>query len=363
MILFQGLLSALVALISLFVSIPTVEAASSYFTFVPARFRSLELTLSARGLGEICHSRDAYPDGTVCNPAYLPEVRESQLVGRLYLGNGYTALSSADKFVNKPLTRDTMRGLFQGANVISVEAHAGLSFTAPNLSAGFSPYRVQYVSELRNPNLPTVSLHAAMERSFVVAGGTRLGLVDPVMKHFSFGAKLRIVERKFVHGQFSLFQATTEEPRDYLPSRKQTAFLLDPSFAWVGDRVTWKPRASIGVKNIGPAKPYFDEYPNNVDFEAGVGVEPPVRFGRVRVGLDLVDLMEAESFEDRLRLGGSYKVGLIETMLGANASVLTFGLNFSLNFLQTGVVYEYFRDDLGGGGAETRLSTEVVFRL
>ena len=48
---------------------------------------------------------------------------------------------------------------------------------------------------------------------------------------------------------------------------------------------------------------------------------------------------------------------------GSNASVLTFGLQFSLNFLQTAVVYEFFRNDLDGGGAETRLSTEVTFRL
>ena len=338
-------------------------AASSYFTFVPARFRTLELSSSSRGLGEICFSRDVYPDGTVCNPAYLPDVRESVLVARVFLGNGYSALNTADDFINQPLTKDTMRALFEGDNVVSVEGHAGLSFTTGGLSAEFSPYRVQYVSEIHNPNFPAISLHAAIERSFVIGGGVPLGLLDPSMREFRFGARARILERKFVHGQFTFAQAGTEDPRDYLPSRKQTAFLVDPQFAWVGDRRPWKPRASLGVKNIGFTTGVYDEYPNAVDLEGGVGVEPPIPFGRLRIGIDLVDLVHAPDFEDRIRIGGSYKVGLIETMLGVNSSVLTFGLQFSLNFLQTAVVYEFFRDDIDGGGAENRLSTELSFRL
>lgn len=138
------------------------EAASSYFTFVPARFRTLELTASARGLGEICYSRDEYPDGTVCNPAYLPDVKEGTLLVRGYLGNGYSALTTADSFINKPLTKETMKGLFSGANVVAVEGHIGVNFTTTNLSAEFSPYRVQYVSELHNPNFPQIDLHAAI---------------------------------------------------------------------------------------------------------------------------------------------------------------------------------------------------------
>jgi hypothetical protein len=338
-------------------------AASSYFTFVPARFRSLELTTSSRGLGEICLSRDVYPDGTVCNPAYLPDVKKSSLLARFYLGNGYSALSNAENFIDKPLTKETMQALFEADNVVSVEGHAGLSFTTTNLSAAFSPYRVQYVSELHNPNFPQIDLHAAIERSFVLAGGVNLGNFAPEMREFRFGTKARILERKFVHGQFSFAQAATDNPRDYLPSQKQTAFLLDPSVAWVGEKRPWKPRVSLGVKNVGFENQSFDEYPNAVDVEAGVGVEPPLRFGRLRFGLDLDDLIEAPTLEDRLHFGASYQVGLIETMIGANASVLTFGLQFGLDFLQAAVVYEFFRDDLDGGGADTRLSTEVSLRL
>lgn len=177
------------AAVAAFLSGEAAEAASSYFTFVPARFRTLELSASSRGLGEICYSRDVYPDGTVCNPAYLPDVRDSTLVARLYLGNGYSALKTADDFINKPLTQDTMKALFQGDNVSAVEAHAGLTFTTTTLSAEFSPYRVQYVSELHNPNFPQISIHAAIERSFVIGGGTALGAIDPALHEFRFGTK------------------------------------------------------------------------------------------------------------------------------------------------------------------------------
>ena len=189
------------------------------------------------------------------------------------------------------------------------------------------------------------------------------GRYGAALREFRFGSRARILTRSFVHGQFSFAQAATDEPRDYLPRKRQTALLFDPSVAWVGERRPWRPRMSLGLTNLGCANGDHAEYPNDIDLQAGVGVEPPVRFGRFRLGVDFVDLFRAPDIEDRLRFGASYRVGLIETMLGANASVLTFGMQFSLNFLQTAVVYEFFRDDMDGGGAETRLSTEVSFRL
>src|SRR5262249_9685388 len=79
-------------------AVPTAFA----FGDVPSRFQSLELTAGSRALGELCWSRLEMPDGTICNPAFLPEKQESTLIGRVFLGNGYTAVSTADQFVFQP---------------------------------------------------------------------------------------------------------------------------------------------------------------------------------------------------------------------------------------------------------------------
>src|SRR4051812_2724214 len=72
---------------------------SSAFLQIPSRFMSNDLSLSSRGLGEICYSRDLMPDGTACNPAFSDSVTQGFLMGRIYLGNGYSALSTANSLV------------------------------------------------------------------------------------------------------------------------------------------------------------------------------------------------------------------------------------------------------------------------
>jgi len=336
---------------------------SSAFESVPDRFRSSELTLGARGLGEICLSRDFMPDGTVCNPAFLAEAPGSQLLGRIFVGNGYAALDTANTFVNETLTKEDMQRLFEKDSAVMLEAHFGVVFVAKNFSAGFSPYRVQYAQEVHNPNLPVVSLHGAIERSMFFAYGDSLGGIAPELAPFSAGARVRVLERKFVHGEFSLIEATLLEPRDYLPTRKQTAVLIDPSLGWVPPEAPWKLRFSISAYNLGHASEEFPEYPNYVDFGVGIGAEPPVRFGKFRVGLDAVDLVDAPTLIDRIRFGASYKAGLMESMLGLRARTFSGGIMFSLSVVQAGVVYEFVRDDLNDQRLQTRIATEVSIRL
>lgn len=136
----------------------------------------MELTAGSRGLAELFLSRDTLPDGTVCNPAFLPALQENSLLARIFVGNDYTALSNADRFIFKPLSKGFLQELFQRQNVTSVEAHVRLVFSTRYFSGAFSPYRVQYVSEVHNPNFPVVSVHASIERSFVFSGGDPFGI-------------------------------------------------------------------------------------------------------------------------------------------------------------------------------------------
>ena len=330
---------------------------------MPSRFHTLELTVASRALGEICFSRDTMPDGTVCNAAFLPEQRDSVLLGRAFIGNGYTALSTADQFIYQPISKEFLQTLFQNQNVTSVEAHIGLTFSSKHFSAGFSPYRVQYVSEIHNPNLPVIAIHASVERSFTLAGGIPLEMLDRSLGGFSFGTRARLLQRKYVHGSFSMFQAISDDPRALLPTKSQTAVLLDPTLGWTSPKTLWKPRASLGLSNLGKTWPDDALFPISTDLTAGLGVEPPVKFGRFRVGLDLVNLLYAPDLLSRTRLGTSYQFGVVEIMAGMNAHSLSGGLEMGLQIIQVGIVYEFIRDDFGGTSPESRISTEIAIRL
>lgn len=334
------------------------------FDRIPSHFLTRELTAGSRALGEVCHSRRQMPDGTVCNPAYLHLSQENALLARIYVGNGYSAISTANKFLFEPLSQQFLQELFQKQSATSLEANLGLAFTARNFSATFSPYRVQYIAEVHNPNLPVVAVSAALERQLTFASGTSLGFVAKEISDFSIGGSLRLVERTFVHNSFSLPQTVTDNPRSLLPVQKQKGIFFEPSLGWSRTvYLPWKFHSAMTVRNLGKAWPYSSLYSELTDLEWGFGIERPFGVGTINLGIDLVNVFRGTSLENRLRAGTSYKFGIMEIMAGANDTALSAGMQFGIQFIQGGIVYEFMRSDTAGRPLENRIATEVTIKL
>jgi hypothetical protein len=304
------------------------------------------------------------PDGTVCNPALLHTVPTGRLLGQLYIGNGYAAMSTANNLIFKPISQEFLRELFEKQNVTSLEFSAGLSFTGKHFAASLMPYRIQYLSEIHNPNLPVVAVHAALERSMTVSTGSSLGFLSPRLRELGAGMNVRIIDRSFIHSSFNLSQvATSPDPRMLVPVIGQNAVLIDPAVSWTPSRAPWKLRTSVGARNLGWTWPEVPLYSEEADLQAGVGVEPPLGFGRLKLGLDLIDMIHAEDLVSRFRVGTSYQFGMLELMSGVNAKSLSGGMQFTYDLFQAGIVYEFIRSDVEGGNPENRIATEFAVRL
>jgi hypothetical protein len=340
-------------------AIPTDYA----FTQVPAHFQTSELTVGSRALGEICYSRLIMPDGTVCNPAYLPYYSDSTLLGRVYIGNGYAAFSTATSFLYSNISKDFLQQLFQQNSTLSLEANAGLVFVTRYFSASFQPYRVQYLSEVHNPNLPVLAVHAALERAFILQGGIPLSMISPSLEGLSFGSNLSILHRRYVHTSFSLFDLATTPTDELIPVKTQLAITFSPTLAWRSFYSGWTFLTSATVTNLGTHTPGDPLYYEPVDFAVGWGVEPPLSFGKLRLGLDLVNIAHGDDFGERIRFGTSYKFGILELMTGVNSDFYSAGLEFAAPIVNVGIAYEFIRKDIEGGSPETKLATEFSFRL
>ncbi len=306
------------------------------------------------------------PDGSVCNPALLGDFDDSFLLGRIFFGNGYGALSTANQLVLEPITADVLQKLFKDENVTTVEAHAGLLFQSRYFGAGFSPYRVQYVSEVHNPNLPVISVHAALERSIYVEGGVPLKIVMPELSDFLLGTRINYVQRQYVHSSFSLFQVVSDPSSSFIPLKNQNAVLMDTVLTWAPAKARWKPQFTLGVKNIGWVSQDDPLYPESVDLVGGVGVRPPVGRGVARLGVDFVNLLHGDTLASRFRVGASYQYGIIELLTGANERSFNAGFQLSFQFLEVAAVYEFIRSDFSDTGylpPENRVSTEFAVRL
>jgi hypothetical protein len=285
-------------------------------------------------------------------------------MARLYLGNGYTALSTANQLIFQPVSRDFLQNLFQHQNVTTLEGNASLVFATRYFSASFSPYRVQYFSEVQNPNFPVIAIQASIERSLEFQGGVSLGELSPRLRELSVGARLRLLDRNYVSGSFSLAQSLTDSPQSLLPVRQQFAAYLDPTIAWRPAIGKWRLWSSLGLINLGGASTGDPLYKTSVDIAGGVGVEPPLKYGRLRLGVDFINVFnnggDAASI---FRLGGSYQLGILEAMAGYNENSVVSGLLFAFQVVQAGVLYEFRRAELEGGFSDNRISTEISVKL
>lgn len=298
------------------------------------------------------------PDGTVCNPAFLPEAAQGALLIRLYLGNGYAAFSTAQQLLYEPISKEFLRSLFEKKNVTSVEANTGMVFTSKYLQGEFSPYRMQYVSEIRNPNYPVVAIHAAVERRLQFSGGLPVEFLSSETDSVTVGARARLLNRRFVHSAFSLVQALSERPNTLIPVKTQTAVFLDPFVGWV-HRSEWTYRLSLGVVNVGSGHPSAAEYPDTTDLQLGAGLEIPLPVGRVRVGLDLADVTTASSLDSRVRLGAGYRLANMELMAGYNINSVSAGVTMGSQLIRAGIAYEFSRADYEGESFESKIATEL----
>jgi hypothetical protein len=349
----------LLSIRSVWADIPTQYA----FTNVPAHFETQNLTVGSRALGEVCYSRDVMPDGTVCNPAYLPYFDDSTLLAQVYIGNGYAAFSTAQSFLYSSISQQFLQQLFQQNNTTSLEAQAGLVFATKYFSASFIPYRIQYVSEVHNPNLPVLEIHAALERALTFSGGIPLSWISSSLDGLTFGTDLKIISRKYVHNSFSLLDAASEPISQLLPVQNQIVLETDPTLAWKSYSGKWVFLTSITGTSIGYARPYDPLYADPADIAIGWGVEPPIGFGRLRFSLDLVNLINAPDLSSRVRFGTSYKFGILETMVGVNTNDFTAGMEFAAPILNVGLVYEFVRNDIEGGVPATNIATEFSFKF
>ena len=303
------------------------------------------------------------PDGTVCNPAYLPYYDDSTLLARVYIGNGYAAFSTATGLLYSSISADFLQQLFQQNNTTSLEAQIGLTFVTKYFSASFEPYRVQYVSEVHNPYLPVLEILAAVERALTFQGGIPLSIISPSLDGLTFGTDLQVLSRRYVHTSFSLLDAASEPVNQLVPVNTQVAVEMNPTLAMRSYYQHWMFLTSITATSVGFAHPFDELYDDPADIALGWGIEPPMSFGRLRFGLDLVHLIHASDIASRIRFGTSYKFGILETMLGVNSNDFSAGMEFAAPIVNVGLAYEFVRNDIDGGEPATNIATEFSFKF
>nr|HMN68081.1 hypothetical protein [Bdellovibrionales bacterium] len=226
--------------------------------------------------------------------------------------------------------------LFKEGKIIQIEANADINFQSRYLNAQYTPLTVKGFSVVRNEANPDVDLYAVEEKAFLFQTGYEL------FNDFYAGVQTRFVDRKFIRKRFKLVSLGTEEGKDFIKPKEQTATYVEPGFTYFLGK-QWKPRVSLFVANTGFVSQKYDDLKTPVEAQLGFGFAPPVGWGDLEISLEYRSMTYEENDLQKIRLGSLYKFGSMYLTGGIDANGVSGGVFYGLDKINAGVMYSTTR--------------------
>jgi hypothetical protein len=292
--------------------------------------------LAAKGVGYGCLTMTTIEDGLPCSAALMGLPRASRFTAQIFLGNGYQAARQAEQLLSGNVTQDFVKGLFAENQILEAEANAELVFQTRHFGISFAPYRLNYFSRVRNAVYPVIDVLAFLERNFTVQTGFGVG------HGIYLGLQGRLVNRRFIQTSFSVFDLATDTQNKILQPKTQNGFLLEPSIAYFAGGA-WSPRISAAVTNMGFYDENHPEFANVPIPQVGVGVQPPLQYGVLELGIDYREDARLDGISEKLLPGASFRMGAMQLVASINARNMNGGVLFSMSPMRVGIVYNSTR--------------------
>jgi hypothetical protein len=263
---------------------------------------------TSRSLSSACYGMDVLLSGLPCNPAFAAKERKSHFQTEFFFGNNISYVREVSKLVDGSGDQETVERLFHQKSSSEMEASIEASYVNENWGLSYSPYRLFYYALIRNSALPTVTLFAGQEQSLAAQ------IASFEEGNFYWGLQLRGVDRKFILSEFTLTDALASGGSHYFDTRSQRAAYLEPGILYSFEDKDWKPQFGLTVKNVGAVDHKYEELPTNPDWHLAGSIKPPVGYGELEFGLDLLFNSYTTNAGDIPRLGTSYKLGALQAL-------------------------------------------------
>jgi hypothetical protein len=324
--------------------------------------------LSHQVLGSSCSHFRSLRNEIPCNPALLSiqdeqeEIQffEDSILGlNLNFGKDYETLyKNRELFAEEDKYR-LAQSLLSEEKPISFQGSAVLWLRMPYFAVWYQPIRWTYFSSVRNSSYPDIAVHAMQESQLGTQWGGKVG------KGWQFGVQARIVDRKFIHEEFNLFDAIPNL-ENYLQVKSQKLILVEPGFAYrlSGDEWTdyWQPMLSVNLTQIGWSNEKYEFVPLTPVSDLGLSVLPKVSYGELELGINMRATSEVK--QDRTaRLGAQYRLGVASFLAGYDRDQWALGMSSAYKSVSAGIMYQ--RRELSDFRGEKfhEDSASVEFRL
>lgn len=347
------------------------KSAAPFFTEGHRQYLSLSV------LGEVCSSFRSIRLEPACNPAFLgekPDLAFSKNTKKGFLSKGYFAANIffGDDYETLYKNRDVIQSenklalaqsLLTEKKPIRFSGASSLWWRGESWTVFYQPLKLTYFSYTRNQAYPDLTIHAMQEQTAGVQWG---GFVNSRLRT---GLQIRLVDRKFVHEEFNVFEAIPQIDQ-YLSVRSQKAIFIEPGVAYeLGspqDEIEWKPTLTANLTNFGIFDKKYTDVPNQAVLDLGLSTAPPIGFGELELGLNYRVLSEIDGSR-KIRLGGQYRLGLAGFLFGIDQDQWNLGVLSNYRSLSAGLTYQRKRldgfDSQPSGDALYEDSGYVEFRV
>lgn len=294
-------------------------------------FETQSGSLLIKSLAFSCLALEEVPDGIPCNPAMTPKNTKGTLKAEGLISNGYSNLTKTRELLNGSVSPSIVDDLFSGDRVLQVEANADVMFTSRFMNSRLTPYSYKFFSVARNDANPEIELYAIEEQNLTLQSGISLG-------NFDFGIEIKKMDWKFIRKRFFLFSLATEQGRENLKPQKQSALFLQPAINY-NMPLPWKPRIALQIVNLGQIDNHYDDFTHPPELQVGLGVTPPIPYGRLDLLFDYKSLTDNDSDINKFHFGALYRYGVLNLGLGLDGHGGSLGIYYGLEQINAGILF------------------------
>ncbi len=329
------------------------ELASAQVTpIIPRNYLQGTTGLQNKVFGSSCFVMFSVVDSLPCTPSFLAENKDEEFTAQLFTGNNISHLDDANRLIDAEASPNFLREVFSQDNVLQVDGMLQASYRGVAWGFSFIPYRLNYVSLVRNQAYPIVTLHAAEEKI------AELQLASYFENDLFGGVQFRYVDRKIVHQKFALFDVLAEGGPLILLPKEQDALYIEPSLHYA-PQTDWAPLFAMSMVNVGFVDHKIEGYDTEPIFNLGGSFKPVQENGVWELGLNyLFDRKSDLKALDYLRFGTAYKLDYFQGLFSLDRNSYSLGLLVTIKGFRGSLSYE--KQEWGSEYANDNIS-EVVF--
>ncbi len=290
-------------------------------------------TLESVVLGRTCMSLTASRNSLSCNPAMLAADDRTQLRFNAYLDNHFKQGLDYRNDVRDDNAVKAVDRLLGEQRAIGARLGGSAWYQHEWWAIAYTPARIAYVSNVRNPAYPEVAMTGFYESEVLL----KAGLLSTENENLKFGLQLRYLDRDFVYENTALLSALADP--DLIQVQTMQALNIEPAAVYTFSEDLWRTSISLMIADTQLVLNGPNEFGTKPTPELGLSSQPAFANGRLMATSHL-SLRRGEELSNCFRWGLIFDAHIGAFALNLARRDQGVGFSTAIDSLTLGVAYK-----------------------